>query len=363
MAKLARRTTEKTLEEKAHEVEDQINEPLPERDKPIDLTKTVSTGSTLLDLTISGRRRREGGIPGGIIVEIYGKPSSGKTALLSEIVASTQSRGGSVKYLDPEGRLDLEYSRIYGMTIEKKDYYRPNTVEELFDKHIKLWEPKTPDAINTIAADSLAALSSELEMEKGDKFGMRRAKLLSTGCRTTARDIANNNWLIICSNQVRDGEYGETIPGGNAIPFYASLMIRVNMVSKIERTITLKNRVTQEDGSENKRKDVEVKNIIGIESACFIKKSSIDRPYRTCSIYILDNYGIDDVRGNLQYLKDMKGDTVYDCFDGKTYVAIDKAITYIEENNLKQRLKENVIDQWNEIEDRFKVAREPKIRT
>ena len=71
MAKIERRT--KTLEEKAAEVEEQINQPLPDRDKPIDMTKTVSTGSTLLDLTISGRRRREGGIPGGIIVEIFGK--------------------------------------------------------------------------------------------------------------------------------------------------------------------------------------------------------------------------------------------------------------------------------------------------
>lgn len=348
------------MEEKAAEVEEQINQPLPDRDKPIDMTKTVSTGSTLLDLTISGRRRREGGIPGGIIVEIFGKPSSGKTALLSEIVASTQARGGSVKYLDPEGRLDLEYSKIYGVSLEKKDYFRPKAVRELFETHINDWKPKNPDVINTIAADSLAALCSDLDLDGGDKRGQQRAKLFSEGCRTTAIIIADNNWLIACSNQVRDGEYGETVPGGNAIPFYASLRIRVNMISKIEREITLKNK--DEENKGDKRKDVTVKKVIGIESSCFIRKSSIDRPFRECPIYILFDYGIDNTRSCLQYVKDMTGNTVYDCCDGKTYMAIDKAINYVEENNLQEKLKNNVIELWNIIEDKFQVTRQPKIR-
>ena len=37
-----------------------------------DTTIMVSTGSTLLDLAISGGRVRGGGIPGGIMVEIFG---------------------------------------------------------------------------------------------------------------------------------------------------------------------------------------------------------------------------------------------------------------------------------------------------
>jgi len=361
MVKLARRNNrEKSLEEKAAEIEAQINKPLPDRDKPIDMTKAISTGSTLLDLTISGRRRREGGIPGGIIVEIFGKPSSGKTALLSEIIASTQARDGSVKYLDPEGRLDLEYSRIYGVSLEKKDYYRPKSVRELFDTHIKGWKPKNPDVINAIAADSLAALCSDLDLDGGDKRGQQRAKLFSEGCRTTAIDIADNNWLIACSNQVRVGEHGETVPGGNAIPFYASLRIRVDMVNKIEREITLKNK--DEENKGDKRKDVTIKKVIGIESSCFIRKSSIDRPFRECSIYILFDYGIDTVRGDLQYIKDMTGNTVYDCCDGKTYMSLDKAINYVEENNLQEKLKNNVIELWNIIENKFQITRQPKVR-
>ena len=38
----------------------------------------VSTGSTLLDLAISGTRVRGGGYPGGILVEIFGASGTGK---------------------------------------------------------------------------------------------------------------------------------------------------------------------------------------------------------------------------------------------------------------------------------------------
>ena len=45
----------------------------------------ISTGSTLADLAISGGRIRGGGLPSGILVEIFGPSGSGKTVLLSEI--------------------------------------------------------------------------------------------------------------------------------------------------------------------------------------------------------------------------------------------------------------------------------------
>ncbi len=71
--------------------------------KPKVSTKmVVSTGCTILDLAISGGVHRGGGIPGSIMVEIYGPSSSGKTTLLVEIGASIQSKGGTVDLADPE---------------------------------------------------------------------------------------------------------------------------------------------------------------------------------------------------------------------------------------------------------------------
>jgi recombination protein RecA len=343
---MLKRKESNKIQKIADDVETEINSVLIKKEE-LSFDNVISTGSTLLDLNISGKRRRDGGIPGGIIAEIFGPAGSGKTAVLAEIAASAQVKSGDALFLDPEARLDQEYARIYGMILEAKNYSRPDTVANVFDK-IYEWEPEDKTKTNVILIDSLAALSTELELEKGDKMGMKRAKDFSQGLRKTARLISNNKWVVACTNQVRDGEYGETTPGGKAIPFYSSLRIRVSQSSVIEKKVKIN--------------DKEIKKIIGIESKCFIKKSTVDEPFRTCDIYIIFGYGIDDVRGNLQYIKDMTNSTVYLCPNDKTYQSIEKAIFYIEENNLQIELKNKTIELWNEIEDHFKVTRIPKVR-
>jgi len=312
---------------------------------PLSWRRVLSTGSTLLDLAISGTRIRGGGVPGGILMEVYGRSSSGKTSILSELCGSAQAKGGETNYLDPEARLDEEHSRIYGHEIDKKNYHKPDTVSEMFDILGK-WKPSDAN-INVIAADSLAALSTNLEMEKGDKMGMRRAKEFSEGMRKYCRFLENKQWLFACSNQLRHGEYGDVTPGGMAIEFYSSLRISVNKIDFIQREKDLNGK--------------KIKRIIGIESKCIVTKSSIDKPYREAPIYIVFDYGIDDVSANLQWFKDMTQGTVYDAIE-KTYQARDAAAKYIEKNNLENALRERVIDLWLEIEEKFTQKRKPKMR-
>ncbi len=305
----------------------------------------ISTGSTLLDLAISGKRNKGGGLPGGILVEIFGPSSSGKTALLVEICASAQEDKGKVRFLDPEARLDKEYAEIYGMHLNKDDYHRPDTVEEMF-KYINEWDTD-PNVINVIGADSLAALSTELELEKGDKMGMKRAKDFSTGLRKICRKIAAQNKLLICSNQIRQSDYGEVTPGGKGIPYYASLRIRIKQKAKIE-----------------KKKKVREKNIVkivGIESECEIIKNSLDDPFRTAPIRILFGHGIDDVGANLQWLKTTLGLSKYNAIDSE-YQSLDQAVAYIEKNNYEDKLREEVIDLFMEIEEKFTLQRKKKKR-
>jgi len=336
----------KTVSELAEEVKRDTFSP-PKKETDVRWDQTISTGSTLLDLIISGGRNREGRIPGGILVEIYGPAGSGKTAVLSEICASVQANGGQVTFLDPEARLDQEYSHIYGVELDKKDYHRPNTVTEMFD-YIWGWEPERSDVINGIGTDSLAALSTRLEMEDADKMGMRRAKEFSEGLRKTARIIRNNNWLVVCTNQVRESPYGETTPGGKGVPFYSSLRIKVKEEGKIEREIPVHGK--------------KFKKVMGIKSSCYVSKSTVDDPYRSAYIYIVFGYGIDDIRGNLQYLKDMtKGTKYLEFFEGG-FVSMERAIRAVEKNNLQKELKERVIDLWHEIEEKFKVERPKKER-
>jgi len=270
---------------------------------------------------------------------------SHNTSILSELCGSAQHNKGEVMFLDPEARLDEEYSRIYGMSLNKEFYHRPDTVTEMF-KYLTEWHPQDTN-INVLAADSLAALSTELEMESSDKMGMRRAKELSEGLRKTARLIGERNQIIACSNQLRQGQYGTTTPGGMSVGYYASLRIEMKNAGKIEQT-----KKTSGGAS--------VTRVTGIQSLCKVTKSSIDRPYREAPVYIMFDLGIDDVRGNLQWLKDMSKATKYLCVD-KEYARMNDAIAYIEGNNMESELRNNVIDMWEEIEAKFSNTRK-KVR-
>jgi len=314
----------------------------------------VSTGSTLLDLAIFGGRIRGGGIPGGIIVEIYGPSGAGKTSILSEVVASIQLRGGDTKILDPEARMDKEYAKIYGVDINKDNYYRPDTVVEVFEEIRHGWgkekKKDSTEIIHGIGVDSLAALSTELEMGQGDKMGMKRAKDFSQELRKTCRVVKKQNWLVVCTNQVRQGDSGEYTTGGKGIPFYSSLRIKVAPAFQgraVEKQITIGKKI--------------IKKVKGIKSICYVKKSSIDDPYREAPIYIMFGHGIDDVRGNLIYVKEMTEATKFDCF-GAEWAHVDRAIEVIEANNLEHELRERVIDLWIDVEKKFTVARKPKVR-
>jgi len=342
----------KVIEETAQEVKECIEQSQEERIKLVDIQNILSTGSTLLDLAISGKRRRGGGVPGGIMIEISGPESSGKTAILAEISSNSQSKGGDVLFLDPEARLDKEYAEIYGLVLSDSadNYKRPNTVKEMFNEIWK-WKPVNEDKniINVVSADSLAALSTEMEMEDEDKMGMKRAKDFSAELRKSCRMLASKSWLLACSNQLRESTTGGTdSPGGRAVKFYASVRITIKQDFKNGKIIRQK-----------KIAGIDVKKVQGINSTCRIIKSSVDNPFREASIPIIFGYGIDDIRANLEYFKDMTGAGKY---YGDKFSTIDKAIDHIEENELENELKEKVIDLWEDIEEQFTIRRKTKQR-
>jgi RecA/RadA recombinase len=320
--------------------------------KVIKTGNLISTGSTLLDLAILGDVKKGGGVPGSIVIEVYGPAGTGKTAVLAELAGSAQTNGGDVRFLDPEARLDEEYSRIYGMELKRDNYFRPDTVVDMFD-HIMKWEPKSKKrrAINLVASDSLAALTTKMELsDGGDKYGMKRAKDFSEGWRKTCRLIANNGWVVACSNQERSGPSGVSTPGGKSTGYYASLRIRLAPMfpkSKIKEKRTIGGNT--------------VSKIRGIITKATVTKSSIDSPYREAILYIVFGYGIDDIRGNLQYCKDMTNDSKYNCVT-KQLSSINAAIKYIEEEELHDQIKEKTIDLWYEVEEKLKIERKKKTR-
>lgn len=346
------RTTRKPISD---EVKKRVNTPVEKKGEYEGDTSTmISTGSTLLDLAISGGRVRGGGIPGGILVEIFGPSGSGKTVLLCEIAGEIQRKGGDVMFHDPEGRLNKQFAKIFDLDIEGIVYEMPNTVTEVFQA-VRKWEPNE-NIINGVLTDSLAALSTDMEMdnEEGDKMGGRRAKEFSEQLRKTARIITNSNLLMVCSNQVRQnigaGLYEQKYksPGGEAVSFYSSLRLRTNTPSKLKRKIEVKGK--------------NYSKVYGVTTEVEVFKSSVWKPFRTAPVTIDFDYGIDDIRENLKFLKQQTGSTIYAIGDHKLSKSIDNSIDLVETNDLEEELRETVIDAWEEMESLFNVERKKKKR-
>lgn len=312
-----------------------------------------STGSTLLDLAVSGGRVYGGGLPAGILVEIFGPSSTGKTVLLSEIAGNVQAKGGDIIYQDPEARLDPRFAKMFGLDLESTSYSTPDTVSEVFET-IKNWKPENPDVVNGIFVDSLAALSTNMELsDDGDPYGMRRSKEFSEGLRKTCREIKKRNYLMVCSNQVRDvigaqAFQEKTAPtGGKAWSFYPSLRLSTVLTKKYESKIELS------------KKNVH-KKIVGIRTEIKVYKSSIWEPYNTAPVTIMFDYGIDDIRENLQYIKDNTGASTYTMDGQNLNTSLAKSIAIIEDGNLETELREEVIKLWTTLNDKHKVERKPK---
>lgn len=337
----------------SEQVKGKLNEPKKKK-KEYDgtVSQIISTGSTLLDLSISGGRIRGGGLPSGIFVEIFGPPQSGKSVLLCEIAGYVQRQKGGVKFHDPEGRLVKVFAEVFDLDVNSIELTMPDTVTDLFEV-VRKWEPESHDVINGIFADSLAALTTKAELEGSDPYGMRRAKEFSEQLRLTCREFTQKNYLMVCSNQIREnidsGLYGPKYksPGGKALEHYPSVRLRTRVLKRIKS----KRKVYVEETRET-----------GIEVEVEVIKNSVWKPERKALITIDLDYGIDDVGENLRFLKDHRGDNSY-ILNGEVLAKNRMAAARIvEDTNAESELREEVINLWEEIEATFTTDRKPKRR-
>jgi recombination protein RecA len=359
------------------QIKDSAKSPPQKHTKPLDMEQLISTGSLLLDLAISGGVSKYGGIPGRTIVQVYGPNSTGKTTLMAEALGYVQRGGGKYRVRDPEARLKPSYCKTFGVHLDQEDIERTGTITDMFEGLIgpleeakgkttrnktKAWEPD-PTKINIYAVDALAALASKMEMEQGDKMGQKRAKDFSEGFRMISDHIYTYNILMFCTDQVRDnvGGYGEAQKpgGGNAVGYYSSLRIKLKKVKDLVKEVKLEGM------------DKPDKITYGIEVEAFIKKSSIDRPFRTAPLRLLFNYGYDDIGANLQWLKAHGAMSEHPTdptkkpgyvIGEKNFGSLDAAIKYVEDEGFEQDVRDWVVDIWGQIEAQATPERKEKVR-
>ena len=247
---------------------------------PTHVKRWISTGSKLLDYTISNKR--DGGLPEGRIIEIFGPPSIGKSHIAIQIARTTQQMGGIVVYIDTENATSVENLELLGVDISNRfvyvDTHCTEEVLSIAEATILKAKAMDKDVPITIVWDSVAASSPKAELV-GDydkeSIGLQ-ARAISKGMRKITGVIGSQNVLFVILNQIRTKigvMFGDptTTPGGKAIPFHSSVRIKLGAGQQIQD----KN-----------------KNVIGIHVSAKTIKNKVSAPFRDCKFEIHFGVGI-----------------------------------------------------------------------
>lgn len=328
-------------------------------------------------------------------------------------------------YDDCESGYSFDTESMYGFDIMPENPVHSTTVEEAFcnisdfanslkDSQFGIYVLDSLDGLTSQEQDDraeerLKAFHADKEFDKGT-YGMGKQKYLSQEfCPQLCSVIEDKNVLVIIISQVREKidmfsfeKYSRS--GGKAIDFYAHSVIWLATA----KYITKKDRK------------------VGVVVKAKTTKSKTPRPFRECFFSFLYDYGLDDIGSSVDFLFDLRTDkgelntkakavqwngdagkmtlsdlkkfleeyelmekyensrfcdgkpTAEDIFDfiqsKKDYKAKfsekfgesmsrEELISWIEDNNLEDELRERVTNKWEEIEDSVKSSRKKKYGT
>lgn len=252
---------------------------------PTVVRQWIPTGSKQLDAII--RNAMGGGLPGGRVIEVQGPPSIGKSHLAFECCKSVQKMGGIVIYIDTENATSLDNLRSIGINPGKQFVFiQENCIEQIFSiiESVINRAREIDDKIPVLIVwDSVAQSSPKAELE-GDfdqqTIGLA-ARILSKGMRKIVDLIGDKLVTMLLVNQQRmkiGVMYGDptTTPGGNAVPYAASVRLKMTGGSLIKKKINGEERV------------------VGIEVNVEVIKNKIAPPRRKVSFNIIFGKGIEE---------------------------------------------------------------------
>ena len=217
-------------------------------------TERQSTGSLGVDIITGGGWGR------GRMVEIFGPESSGKTTLCihTMIQAQRDNPNKRVAFIDAEHAFDRNYAEHLGLDMSQVIISQPDSGEQALEIAEALI---ASGKISVCVIDSVAALTpkAEIEGEMGDsKMGLH-ARLMSQACRKLTGVVSKTNTVLLWTNQIRmkiGVMFGspETVPGGEALKFYASTRIDIrksagdkddagNVINSHVKVKTIKNKL------------------------------------------------------------------------------------------------------------------------
>ena len=195
----------------------------------------ISTGCFAIDRVIG-----VGGIPRGRLMELYGDPSSGKTATSLFIISEVQKQGGDCAFVDAEFSFNGDFAKAIGVDTTKLFVSQPATLEEGMDTIRAL---VATNQIDLIVLDSIAALVPKREVEGEEMLANSsfavQAQLMSKALRILTGEIARSKTCVILINHLKEKmgvTWGDktTTPGGKSAKFFSSVRLAVSKGEKIK---------------------------------------------------------------------------------------------------------------------------------
>lgn len=350
-----------------------LKKAMTQRSKPSKTVPTkdlLSTGSTLLDLSLSGRY--QGGFSKGRYFFIVGDSSSGKTFLsltcLAEASKNPQFDDYRFIFDNAEDGALMDMERYFGKRVAKrlepprKEDGVPvfsSTVEEFYYNIDDAFKAGKPFIYVLDSMDALDTEEDEAKFEQSKKasrkgtndaagsYGVSKAKLNSTRLRRVLSQLRKSKSILIIISQTRDnigfGWEKRTRAGGRALKFYATVEIWSSVTEKISKTVNGKKRQ------------------IGITCRIQTKKNRLTGKEWTVEMPIFHSFGIDDVGSCVDFLVEekhwpcSKGIIKADEFNFRG--TRDKLIRFIEQEEAELDLRMITGEVWNEIEEACQLKR------
>jgi recombination protein RecA len=267
--------------------------------------EVLSTGSTVINLLISGKANHWGvlpcpGLPKGRITNLYGKEGSGKTTLALETAAETIRQGGTVCYIDWEHEIVPSYAMALGVPIGEPDKFmlcQPDTLDE----GVAILWTMASAGVSLIVLDSVGAGVPKAYYDKAIKdtaeqgrVGMNAAVWSAFLPKLKAR-ITKTKTTIIGISQIRDAintmGYGDnfTVQGGKAWKFYSALRMRLQPMGT--------EKASEYSAVVNKSAD----KVVGVKVKVKLDKCKVSpQQNNETMFYIRYGQGIDDLRSLIE---------------------------------------------------------------
>lgn len=193
--------------------------------------KVISTGVTSLDVATG-----IGGFPRGTLVEIFGRESAGKTALLLYCMAEVHKNQGFTALVNLESGITKEGWLDWAVSIAPPYFdparlviINPEPGTEALRAFSKLI---ASGGFDVIGYDSIGAMSTDKELQVGEsKQAYGQSALVTQLIKQAAKFAWEKQCVPIMLNQIRDEAAGnytlEKAPGGHAKDHFATLRVHL----------------------------------------------------------------------------------------------------------------------------------------